>query len=589
MNRNVLLVGSLCVLLQVTENAARDDAEVRLYGSAGTTLDLYSLVNTGNSYTSPRRPASVFRIFASPTIAFGSDIEIPIQISYTGREASLIQPALSSPDILSVLANPMNRFSISPRFGQVQLTIGSTITRCGSLVADNSQVFGFGVDAKPGTLRLNATYGILSRAVGADTAAGKTGSYERTLMAFRIGSEQGQESRFGFSFAVMRDQETSIPYIPSTITIPVPIVDSNGVVVRDTAVSITQRSELLPMVRAGTSLGFDLRLPLIAWTYVELELAGTGFTRDASAPSLQDEVPLLSMIIHTNTSTRVDAAGKAALGFKKAEWDVRAEAAYLGPGYVCITQPFVQPDRLDITVTPRYSNNNLLASATVGWRRSGLSGMVGAASNQLLVNISANANVSSEWSVNATYTNFGYRTTGTADTVRYEQVSRSAVVAPTYTTATKSLRHLATLSASVDAFTDVTAPAIASQQNTTTSLSLAYSIASVLQPWSARLIVTAMNNNLSLGGVSARNATLGASYRMWNGLLLPDASVLYGVNEFGGRPAEGQLTLRLGIRARFSSALSGYCRYQLTSASASGVGSRDYTEHLGSFGLTYTY
>lgn len=581
-----------CIVLAFThvDCLCQDSTTVSVHGTIGTTIDVYGLANEGRFVTSPRRPATVLRVFANPTVSFGSWLEVPIQVNITSREASIVQPIVESPDLLSILANPMNRFSIAPRFGPVQVFLGSSTPRYSSLVLDNAQVFGVSVEAKPNTLRLSATYGLLNRAVSANEHGSRPGSFARTIMGFRIGSEPTEQSRFGFTIARLRDDPASIPLITEQISIPVPIVDSSGVWVRDSALSLTTTSSLIPRAQTGVSVGFDLRMPITNEVYVTADLGGTGFTRDLNAPTLTDNIPIISSLISTNTSTRVDAAGKFGVGYVSRVWSIEGGMEYAGPGYVCLTQPFFVPDRLDITATAKASlfDGSLTGSTTIGWREYGISGMLESASNQLLANISAMAILSTALSINLNYMNFGYRTTRTSDSLRYEQVSQSIQVAPTYTVASTSLNHQLALTAGYDVFDDVTNQAEQSQRNSTMSVMLMYTIIPVSGPWSARASGSYMNNTLAIGGISMRSVMIGGTYRLFNGVVVPDVSVLLSSNDISGASSESQLTLRAGIAVRASREFNAFLRYQSTRLS-SDDDSRAYSEDLASAGVTYSF
>ncbi len=588
--RLAALVCGMC-LQSLPAESQTDSTALRVTGSVGVSLDLYDLQSTGGVTTPPRRPSSVFRMYANPTFSVSDWLEVPVNISYTSREAALIQPSLTSPNIMDVLSNPMNRFSISPRIGPVQVHLGSVVPRYGSLVVDNAQLFGLGVDATPGTLRLSAAYGILDRAVAADTTRGMHGSYARSLMAFRVGSEPDRDTRFGFTFARMSDDESSIPFITEDVAVQVPVVDGDGVVVRDSSLSFVEKSSLLPMVQEGVSFGFDMRVPIIEGIYLGAEIAGTGFTRDKSAPQLSEEVPVLDFFIKARTSTRIDAAGNLTVGYTSDAWGIEAGATYIGPGYVCLTQPYLQPDRLDVIVSPRFNvaNGRLSGNATLGWRQTDVLNTLVTGSNQLLLSVSATGMVTELFTISGTYSNYGFRTTSTEDTLRFEQVSQTITFMPAYTIVAEPFRHQIAASASWDQFTDVTNQDSQSRDNTTLAVNIMYGLAPIRSEWTIRATASLMQNSLDVGGISARSLTLGGSYRIANGLLQPDAAVILGTNEINGLPEELQLTIRAGLQTRVSTNLTGFARVQYTSNGSNNSQGRDYRELLGSFGFRVSF
>lgn len=590
MNTNQVAIVVVAVMLSNT-CIAQDSSAIRVSGSVGSTFDVYTMNSTGGTNTLPRRPSSVLRFFANPTLYVSDWLVIPVQMNFTFREAAVIQPSLESPTIGELLTNPMNRFTISPKFGPVQVHLGSVTPRYGSLVVDNVQVFGAGIDVMPGNLKLSATYGILQRGVQADTTLGRIGSYARMLTAVRVGSEPNSETRFGFTFARVSDDESSIPFITESVVVPIPIVDPDGVTVRDSSLAITSPSPLQPTAQEGVSFGFDMRVPIVAGTYLGAEIAGTSFTRNTAAPELSESVPVIDMLMKTRTSTRIDVAGKVFAGFTEKEWGVEGGITYIGPGFVSVTQPFLQPDRVDITVSPRFSvlEGWLSGMATVGWRTTNLMNSLEASSTQLLTSLNITGMISNGFTVTGTFSNFGFRTTSALDTLRYEQVARSLGIMPTYSFTGGDFRHIVMAVASIDQFTDVTNGSAVSADNTTTMLNVSYGISPLRSLWSARVMVAYVSNNLEQFGTTSRSVTLSGNYRLLEGLLQPEAAVVVGTNVLGQLPEEMQLTIRAGCQVRVSKALTGTVRYQVTNASTDDVGGRNYVESLATIGVQWNY
>lgn len=85
-----------------------------------------------------------------------------------------------------------------------------------------------------------------------------------------------------------------------------------------------------------------------------------------------------------------------------------------------------------------------------------------------------------------------------------------------------------------------------------------------------------------------RSVMIGGTYRLFNGVVVPDVSVLLSSNDISGASSESQLTLRAGIAVRASREFNAFLRYQSTRLS-SDDDSRAYSEDLASAGVTYSF
>lgn len=470
--------------------------------------------------------------------------------------------------------------------------LGSIVPRYGALTVANAQVFGAGIELAPGQLRASASYGTLFRAVPADTSTGRAGSYARTLWNVRLGAEMSDQSTIGVTVAYMNDDEGSIPYITQETPVTVPIVDTNGVALRDSVINFTQRNPLLGMPQEGAALGIDFKSQLGQGFHTSGELALTTFTRDKTAPSLEEGFPVVGSILTSRTSTRFDAAGKIEIGFRDTDWGLSLGALYVGPGFVVLSQPYFQSDRIDINFSPsvRLFSGLLQANGTVGYRINDMSNMLTAGSTQMLLAIQTVATISEGLTLSGSFTNFGYRTTRAEDTLRYEQVSNSFSLMPSYILVADSMRHMMSVSFSNDAFSDLTQQNVNSSANTTTAYLLMYGLSPVSATWMARATISIVQNDLALVKTTMRSGTVSGTYRAFNGRFEPEAAFTYSMNQIVGLPEETQLTLRAGCRAKIVPSVHVFANVQWTDvASDESANGRAYSETLGTFGVRWTF
>jgi len=340
------------------------------------------------------------------------------------------------------------------------------------------------------------------------------------------------------------------------------------------------------------SIGIDFRSGFGDGFHVGGEVAATAFTRDKSAPELSDPIPVIDLFMTTRSSTRVDGAAKFELGYRQDVWGITGGVQYIGPGYVVLTQPYFQPDHIDITVNPNVTlfDNRLTANANVGMRYTDVSSLLAAGSSQLLIGINLMGTITQSLTAAASFTNFGYRTTRASDTLRYEQVSNSFSLAPTYVLTTESARHTMSISVGYDAFSDVTQPGIPSSANTTTSLILMYGLSPTDALWSGRASASFVDNDLQTLRTTMKSFSVFGSYRFLGGDIEPDAGITYSINEVGGLPSEGQFTLRGGVRGRVARSLSLQAGVQWTTVASSNEQlGREYSELMGTLSLRWMF
>lgn len=573
--------------------SAQTNTGVRVSGSLGAFFDAYSMNSEGLSPVFARRPGGVFRFTADPTFYFSSEVSIPISISMTSREAGIISPNVSQPSILQILANPMNRFLVSPRLGVVMFQIGSHVPQYGKLTVSDAQVFGTSIDIKPGLFRLSASVGILQRAVQADTTLNLPGAYRRMLYAVRLASESDLNNFVGITIGRMNDEEGSVSYIEQSNNVRVPITDETGVVVRDSILAVSSQSSLLPKAQEAITAGINFRTELEKGFTLGGELAGVAFTRDKRAPMLIEPIPALEKLMPTRSSTRNDFSATLDAAYSAPNWGVTGSALYVGPGFISITQPFFMSDRVDLTLSPRLGlfDQQLTANGTIGFRFSNINNTLNAPSQQVLISVNANGILSENISLGGGFTNFGFRSTHNEDTIRYEQVNQSFSLTPSGNFVTDSVRHLVFASVSFDSFKDLSVGSgAAGTSNSTQSVSVSYSLMPVIGVWSVRSTATYVQNTLSLGVAVVRSIQLGGSYRFLQGLIEPDASITYSSNNIASQPHELQVTFRGGIRSSITKALKASFTVQQTRlSSASATAGRQYSETLASAGIRWSF
>lgn len=327
----------------------------------------------------------------------------------------------------------------------------------------------------------------------------------------------------------------------------------------DDPTSISQRSDSLTpkeglLVSANFAAGFSDHLKLTG------EIAGSGFTDNVNAESVDFTSPVPGSLLTQNISTRADYAGALALDWNNASWGIKTSGKYIGAGYVAIGYPYLTPDRMEVLVAPRLAlfNNGLNISGSGGYRVNNLSQTKGATSTQIVASANVVATFSEEFSVASQYGNFGMHNTEKNDTLRIENVSNSFSISPTYVRTASYGMHMLSATYSRDAFTDYNTVTGALGSNNTRMLQGLYSLSLTSTPLTVMMNVSNLWNILATEDVTMNSATIQLGYQLLEGKLVPTVSGTYSESSLNKSPTpmspgiqyspDIQRLLRAGLR-----------------------------------------
>lgn len=564
--RGGALLFLLAILMLCTGRIAHAQEEeeksglVTVSGTATLTGDIYDFSSTGAVPTTPRRPPSLFRFILTPTVTIGEEVSLPFTIMFSSRETSTITPPIRDASPSQFLLNQANSFGVSPKIGWAQTHLGSHTPRFSELSLGDVQLFGLGFDLKPGNFRVAASAGIAQRAVEADTAAMTRGAYARHLYAGTVGYMAG-ESEFALTVLRARDDPASIRTLSSSLVVA---PDSTDPSYRDT---IHTRHPLMPLPEEGFVTTISARFPVVEGGTIAAEVGGGLFTRDMLADDIGEKAEALNAVMRQRISTRADGAGKITATYTRDEWGISLTGLYIGPGYVTLGYPYLESDRLEITVAPvvRLFENKLGIAGTFGHRTNNLTETKGATTRQILAAANVDAQLTGELTLAAGYTNFGITTDVTNDTFKVRSIAQSFNVTPTYTLPGDDLTHTITASYALDDYDDLNPITGAESSNRTQTLMGTYIAAFSVIPLTFDLTGSYLTNDLPTGDLVVQSATAGLGYRLLKGDITPALSVSYTRTLPGPATADTQLGVRLSTTWRITSRLR-----LMVSASTSG-------------------
>lgn len=532
------------------ESESSSAPAIALTGSAMVTGDFYDFSSSGDVLGGPRRPPSLVRLVLSPTLNIAGRVSLPLVIMFSTRETSTITPPVTDPSISQFLLNQANSFSISPRLGWAQFHLGSHTPQYSELSAGNIQVFGVGTELRPGALRFSATAGSVQRAVEVDTAGKISGAFSRYLYAAKLGYESG-DAEVALNFVRVRDDPASIRSITQQFIAP---VDTVAPAHRDT---IAQRHNLMPSAQEGLVATLSTRIPIMDGLTVSAEAGGSMYTRDMSASPIGERAEMFNALVRQRTSSRVDGAGKLTVDLEGSIWRVAMNALYMGAGYVTLGYPYLQADRLDLTVAPtfRLFDSAVTATGTFGHRTNNLTASMGTTTTQILASALVDAQLAEELSLNLSYSNFGMSTDETNDTFRIRTVSQAFSLTPAWSIRGDDIGHNISATLALDDYTDLNPISGATSGNNTLSALLTYAASSTGTPLSVDLSGLYLTNDLATADLTITTATLGVGYRLFKDALSPSVSFNYTTTTPEGFTSDSQLGLRLAVGWRITSKL----------------------------------
>lgn len=521
-------------------------AFIRFDGTASISADAYDWSATSPTFR-PRMPESFVRFMMNSELRIGEFFTLPFNIMVSPQQTNVTTPWAGQQSIGQFLANQMNTISIAPKYGWAQLYIGSHTPGYSELTFGDVQVFGGGIDLRPGKFRFSASAGISQRGVEVDTTQGMRGAYEQHAFVARIGYGDETDERqvsFAMNIARMQDDTTSIHHVLQKVQVELP---DSGAFLKPA--SIFTRHDLMPTPTEGASLSFSCRVPFGEGFSFMGEAATTNFTRDLSAETIEDEIPVLSDVMQQRISSRIDYALSGSVGFNRPEYGIAVKGLLIGPGFVALGYPQMQADRQDITMNPRLSlfENRLNINGAIGQRTNNLSGTKAETSNQLIGTATISAQVMESLSIDANYNNMGMTTNNRVDTFRIHNVTQSYSVTPTYVLTGEEMTNTFSATFGVDTYNDYNI--ISGPENNTQTQTVAATWGMTLKEFPLNTTV-AFNNTqqtMAFNDVAINSATIGIGYAFAEGRLRPSVTAGWSASSIGNEE-NTRISARLGIQ-----------------------------------------
>lgn len=453
---------TLMLMISLGVVAQSDKKPVKIEGTIGTSYDYYGLTTDPNSpsFYSPRRPWNLVRFNVNPIITTG-DFKIPININVSPTTYNFNgiggwwPPSIPRPKQTfgQWLTNPINNIGINPSYKWAQLQLGTQYLRYSTLSTGDLGVFGAGVDLRPGNFRFKFFHGISQQKQNPifTPAPGVLGVYRRNQTMAQIGFEKKDSYFAGFNIVRSKDAEDSILPIPAVAKPP------------------------HPDPQEGVVVTFMLNVKDKKGWYFNTELGNSYHSRDindVSAPVVNNgSFKGLVGLLTPRISTSQGFAGLGSVGKKSKNFDLGFNTRFYSKGYYTAGYPFLQNDRLDFTINTRVASTDrkYIFNGDIGQRFTNWSGT---RNKQLIANANMFAQFTEQFSLNATYNNFGFQAPAYGTFMGLKNVSNDLSINPTYTWSNQKMSNMISATYSWSKFDETVLPNPATTNNTQSVLLL---------------------------------------------------------------------------------------------------------------------
>ncbi len=516
----------LCLFSQFAKGQ-KAKSPVKIKGDFGLYGDFYHMNSDTTGAVAPRRPDALGRLVVNLSINI-KDFSMPISMAIPTGQYGVVLPSVpkipNAPfkNFKVLVKNPLNRIGIAPKYKWCQVLLGSQIPQYSELSVGDLAVFGAGINLTPGKFRFSCFVGTSQLAVEEDTLKKIEGIYARKIYSAKIGFGHEDSSHFYLIGSMMKDDTSSL---------------------------IQKPVNLMPQTGILTSI--DYRIKLGKKGYIKGEIAGSAFTRDMRSNELPSFTPSPPKdIFNPKESSRLDYASVLSLGRDGKHFGIKLTGRYYGDGFVPLGYPFLQTDRMEVTVDPKFMlfKNKFQLSGSIGQRTNNLSEIRAATTKQTIGSANVNIQLTENFSLAGSYSNFGFRNSILNDTFRVEMVTVSWSVSPSYNLNTKNSMHNFTLMYAQNAFNDFNTVSGAVNNNDAINGAFSYMLSMKNTPFSASTMLSYFDNATSDGKLMTKAANVSVGYKFFKKKLGSTLGLTVADNTIGSSSSGFQVMTIIGLK-----------------------------------------
>ncbi|MFI5133531.1 MAG: hypothetical protein ACHQEB_04300 [Chitinophagales bacterium] len=498
---------------------AQEKNSFSVNGTVGIFQDWYSLQSSPKDSVLPRRPSSLTRIQFAPAFNIGP-FSLPFNINITAKQTNVVTPQIPNQNINQFLQNPLNNISFNPSYKWAQLLLGTQLPRFSELTAGDLTAFGAGFKLTPGKYRITFFHGVSQRAIEPDTANFITGIYKQKLTAFQLGYGKEEETYINFNIVSAKDVTNSVSQRPAGIN-----------------------------PKEGITTSFDGQKKFKEGWFIKGEAAGSVFNRNLLSV-LPDSSSRKFLLFSTRDNFHPGYAGSFAVGKQTDKYNINVKAKYLDENFIPAAYPFALTDIFDYTLNTSFKawKQKINFTGSIGQRFNNVSGNASSTSKQIIGNGNLNVQFNDNWSLNTSFSNYGFRNVTTNTQQKIDNISNDFSLSPTYTKQTEKIYHLVTATYNRSHFKDYDFITSISSTNNSTLVLFLYSQTYLLIPLNAAGSISYFKNNSSFGDYTLGNISFEAGYRFAKNKLSSNIRFDYNSIQFTGYTSNTNLLTTLSLK-----------------------------------------
>ena len=380
---------------------------INLDGIIGISYYNYQAKVIRNDYFRPHFPTDLLRFNLDATLSIGKYFRIPFGVNISNQEKTFNLPTLPEEGVYNYIRNPRNNVHLDPTYKWFHASIGSHTPQYSEFTSGDIQIFGAGIDINPGKFIFSANYGISQYAVEPIPDLRIAGAFEQKIWSGKIGIGKNDGTRFTLNFVKLQDDIHSLKNNPNGI------FPQEGI-------------SFAPMFELNITKNIKLKSEIAASIFTDNLLADDNFIEDV-------DLSKVNKIVTINNSSVLDFAHVNSIRWGSKNFGIGAEVKYVGPGFMSVGYRNIEKDIIDYKLLMDFKlfKNKFTLNSSFGLRTNNITKTKLEKDKRVIGNVNMMAQFSKKFSLNLTYSNFGFRNNRRENMYRIEMVSNSFSATPT--------------------------------------------------------------------------------------------------------------------------------------------------------------
>lgn len=510
----------------VKEQEKKKETFVKFHGSIGLFYDIYTFKEDNYENFRAKYPDNLFRLNASASLSFGKYFTIPISINVTNQKVLFTYPQLPQGNIVDYIKNPKNNIHIAPKYKWIQAYFGTQTPMYSKLTTGDINVFGVGIDLNPKWFILSASHGISQIAIEPNANFNMEGAYQQKMTALRIGVGHINSSKFTLNAVKIKDEVNSIKEKP---------LYGNPI--------------------EGITVSALLETKFFKKIFLETETAASAFTNNLNNTDTINEpiIEKVQKIITINGTSQVGLSHISSLMWKSKGIMFGGEVKFVSASFVPVGYRNAERDFLDykFKTNLQFFKNSTSVSGSFGVRTNNVQNTSVQSTRRIIGNFAVNTRITKRFSLNAAFSNFGFKdSNGLSQQGKIEITNNTFTLSPSYRFATKQMRHLLNLTASLVNYKQFDAGSLSYVETKSQNLNLVYGMFFKQLPLTIQFSGLYLQNKMPNTNLSIANLGTSVGYKFFQKKFLTKLSLNFVNVKKGNFTADNRITsnLKLGYK-----------------------------------------